>query len=394
MNALDVLIVLAIVGVSVYGYTRGIVILVAGALGLVAGLVVGFVLAPYVVDWLGAGDPRGRQLTVLVVVAASVGLGSAIAGLVITPFWVQLVGRSRDTRALDSVLGAAAAGVVALCIAWLFTVSFDRGPNVELARLIQQSRILRKLESVAPTPPTLVIRVEQLLASQFGPSLFIGLEPELPTTVSPSSIDTDTPAIRAAAASVVKVSGPGCGGVVTGSGFVVAENLVLTNAHVVAGVRSLTVITSDGRRQAATLRIFDPERDVAVLAVSGLSAAPISVGSAERGMPGAVIGYPGGGPERVVPAVVTGTITATGRDIFGDGAVSRQIVVTKADVRPGNSGGPLVDGNGHAVGLIYASSVSQPDHAFALAPDEFGRDLQVANDGGTSIDARVKQCAQ
>ena len=326
--------------------------------------------------------------------AASFGLGSAIAGLAITPFWVRLVRRSRDARAFDSVLGAALAGTVALGAAWLFIVSFDRGPSAELARLIQQSRILRKLESVAPTPPTLVIRVEQLLASQFGPSLFIGLEPVLPTTISPPSIDTDTPAIRAAAASVVKVSGSGCGGVVSGSGFVVARNLVLPNAHVVAGVRSLTVITSNGQPKTATLRTFDPERDVAILAVSGLNAAPLTVGSAERGTPGAVIGYPGGGPERVVPAVVTGTITATGRDIFGGGAVSRQIVVTKADVHPGNSGGPLLDSNGHAVGLIYASSVSQPDHAFALAPGEFSRDLQAANDGVTSIDARVTQCAE
>lgn len=174
MNLLDVLIVLVIVGASAYGYARGIVILVAGALGLVAGLVVGFVLAPHVVDWLGANGPRGRQLTVLVVMAASLGFGSAIAGLAITPFWVRLVGRSRDARAFDSVLGAALAGAVALGAAWLFTVSFDRGPSAELARLIQQSHILRKLESVAPTPPTLVIRVEQLLASNGNNTVIAG----------------------------------------------------------------------------------------------------------------------------------------------------------------------------------------------------------------------------
>jgi len=149
MNALDVLIILAIVGALIYGYTRGIVFLAADALGLVVGLLVGFALAPHITDWLGQEDLRGQQLTVLVVLCISVGAGVAISELVVAPFWVRIVGRSRDMQALDNLFGAAAAAAIALGIAWLFTVSFDRGPSVEVARLIQHSRILRKLESIA-----------------------------------------------------------------------------------------------------------------------------------------------------------------------------------------------------------------------------------------------------
>lgn len=394
MNLLDFLVVVVCLFALLYGYRRGIVLLVAEAIGLAAGAVLGFYLAPHVADWLDVHDLRARQLTVLAVLAVAIAGISGLAMLAIFPLWRSTVARSRNARSFDNVAGGLVAAGLSLAIVWVLAASFDRGPSAELAQLIQQSRILRELDGIAPPPPDLVTRVEGLLASELGPNLFIGFEPDLPKGVSPSAENPSLPAIRTAATNVVKVLGPGCGGAVAGSGFAVAPNLVITNAHVVAGVHDLTVTTSDGQRQPATLRVFDPARDIAILEVAKLKVAPLAIGTAADGAQAAVIGYPGGGPERVVPAAVAGTIPATGRDIYGEHTVTRHVVVLVGDVRPGNSGGPLVDEQGAAIGLIYAASVSEPGRAFALATDEFAEDLKVAMGGGTAIDPRVKQCVE
>jgi S1-C subfamily serine protease len=181
-----------------------------------------------------------------------------------------------------------------------------------------------------------------------------------------------------AAQAVVKVTGLGCGGLVTGSGFPVGTGYVVTNAHVVSGTRTHTVITPGGAQLPGTVVYFDPDRDVAVLFVPELKTAPLPFGPASRGTKGAVIGYPGGGPEKVSPAIVDGRITAEGRDIYNSKLVTRQIFVIEASVRPGNSGGPLVDTEGRVLGLVFATSASTPNQAYALTDDEIDGDVRYA----------------
>jgi S1-C subfamily serine protease len=165
---------------------------------------------------------------------------------------------------------------------------------------------------------------------------------------------------------------------VSGSGFPVGTDEVLTNAHVVAGTRGTTVSILPGRTLRGTVVLFDPNRDVAIVRVPGLGLTALGQASAGRGTHGAAIGYPGGGPEVVAPAVVDTGVRATGRDIYGNQLVTRQIWIIEASIHPGDSGGPLVDTQGHVIGVIFAASTSNPGQAYALTNGETQPDIDAA----------------
>jgi S1-C subfamily serine protease len=165
----------------------------------------------------------------------------------------------------------------------------------------------------------------------------------------------------------------------------------MTNAHVVAGTQGTTVRNSAGRSLPARVVLFDSQRDVAILYVPRLALAPLTEASAGPGTQGAAIGYPGGGPEQVAAAVVNGEVKAQGRDIYGQNEVVRSIWIIQARVEPGNSGGPLVDLNGNAIGVIFAASTSSPGTAYALTDAEVQPDLDQAQ--GRTSSVPVGPCA-
>ncbi|MDQ2922913.1 MAG: trypsin-like peptidase domain-containing protein, partial [Candidatus Dormibacteraeota bacterium] len=269
---------------------------------------------------------------------------------------------------------------------------FSRGPSEEIAQQIQRSVVLHALDNFAPKPPGFLASVQGILAGVSFPPVFAGLEPALPSPL-PLPTSVDFPGVVHAAQSVVKVAGFGCGGLVTGSGFPVGTGYVVTNAHVVSGTSKHSIQTPGGAQMSGTVVFFDPERDVAVLYVPDFKAAPLPFGPASRGTKGAVIGYPGGGPEKTLRAVVDGRITAEGRDIYNSNLVTRQIFVIEAGVRPGNSGGPLVDLEGHVLGLVFATSAGVPNQAYALTDDEIDSDIRYALAHPTPKDTSGLACA-
>jgi S1-C subfamily serine protease len=191
----------------------------------------------------------------------------------------------------------------------------------------------------------------------------------------------------------VKVQGRGCGGISSGSGFPVAPDLIVTNAHVVSGTSRITVSRGNGPARAASVVLFDPERDVAVLRAPGLGLTPLTAADGSPGTSGAAIGYPGGGPEQISPAVVQTRWDARGRDIYNDRTVEREIWIVSARVRPGNSGGPLVDDHGRYIGVIFARSVTDPGQAYALTAAEVAPDIRQASATTTAIDTGRFACA-
>ena len=223
-------------------------------------------------------------------------------------------------------------------------------------------------------------------------NLVAGLEPSLPAPL-PIPASVNTPGVKHAAQLVVKVTGTGCGGLVTGSGFPIGNGYVVTNAHVVSGTSNHRVETPSGIGLRAEVVYFDSDRDVALLYVPDYVDAVLDLGPAERGTQGAVIGYPGGGPEQTQPAVVDGAIEAAGRDIYNQRPVTREIYVIQARVRPGNSGGPLVDLQGRVLGIVFATSASQPDQAYALTDDEITNAEQKAHSPQSPIDTSHLECA-
>ena len=194
------------------------------------------------------------------------------------------------------------------------------------------------------------------------------------------------------ARSVVKVQGQACDLIQEGSGFVARDDLVVTNAHVVAGERATEVFTPDGRRLDAVVVSFDPAVDLAVLRVDRLRLTVLDRADGALDERGAVFGYPGGGPQRESPARIAEEITARGRDIYHSAPTSRDVFVLAAALVPGDSGGPLVDDRGRIVGVAFAVDPSQSSTAYALTRAEVEAGLQRATKVGTTNAVGTGDC--
>lgn len=392
INLIDVLIVVAVIIGLANGYRRGFWLSLTQYVGLLAGVLVGAALARFILDYLQINNTSARPLGAVLVLVIGGSLGSSIGFAVGEPIRRKIL-RAGTHTSTDSAAGAALSAVAVLIMCWFLGISFSRGPVLQIAQQIQKSVVLRSMDSIAPRPPGFLASVAQVLAGVEFPPVFAGLEPNnLPAPLPvPGSIDL--PAVNHAAQSVVKISGVGCGGLVTGSGFPVGNGYVVTNAHVVSGTASHSITTPDGTSFRAEVVFFDPERDVAVLYAPAYTPPGVTFGPAQRGTAGAVIGYPGGGPERVVPAVVDGSVSADGRDIYDQNPVTRQIYVLQASVHPGNSGGPLIDLQGRVLGMVFATSASDPNQAYALTDDEISSDIRDAEASPSPKDTSRFECA-
>jgi hypothetical protein len=353
--------------------------------------VIGAAAAQPLLDYLGITNPVARPLGAVLVLIIGGSLGSSIGFAAGQPLRHRIL-REHIHSLTDSIAGAGLSAVAVLIMCWFLGVTFSNGPSPDLAVLLQRSTVLHALDSVAPRPPGFLTRVQNILANVSFPPVFAGLEPTLPGALPiPSSVDT--PAIRDAAGVTVKVIGSGCGGLVTGSGFPIGGGMVVTNAHVVSGTTDHRIQTPDGQVYPATVVYFDPEVDVAMLSAPGYNGAALTFAHGDRGTTGAVIGYPGGGPERVEPAVVDGAVNAEGRDIYNSNLVTRQIFVIQSHVRPGNSGGPLVDTEGRVLGIVFATSATDPQQAYALTDDEVARDVAQGRTRTNPVDTQQFACA-
>lgn len=385
---IDLIILIAIVFAVGSGYRRGFWLSLAQYAGLVLGVIVGAAVAPVLMDALKIVDSTVRSLGAVLVLIVLGAIGSSLGYWVGEPIRLRLLARPESGR-VDSFAGAIFSALAVLSVSWFLGLSLYRVPSPQLSSAIQRSAVLRTLDAIAPRPPAFLARVETIIAGVNFPAAFSGLEPAPSALPLPSN--ADTPGVRAAADETLKIQGYGCGGIVFGSGFPVGPGLVLTNAHVVAGTQGTLVRTPAGRALSAQIVLFDPDRDVAILYVKSLQLAPIPQAIAHAGTQGAAIGYPGGGGEDVAPAVVNGEYQAEGRDIYGQKLVVRSIWTLQAKVQPGNSGGPLVDLDGHVVGVIFAASTSQPGQAYALTDAEVQTDIDQAE--GRTQPVPVGPCA-
>ncbi|OLD92469.1 MAG: hypothetical protein AUG84_01285 [Chloroflexi bacterium 13_1_20CM_4_66_7] len=373
------------------GFSRGFWLSLAQYIGLLVGVIVGAAAAQPLLDYLGITNPVARPLGAVLVLIIGGSLGSSIGFAAGQPIRHRIL-KERVHTLTDSLAGAGLSSLAVLAMCWFLGVTFSNGPSPDLAFLLQRSTVLHAIDAVAPRPPGFMTRVQNILANVSFPPVFAGLEPTLPGALPiPSSVDT--PGIKNAASLTVKVIGEGCGGLVTGSGFPVGDGLVATNAHVVSGTTNHRIQTPDGTVLAASVIYFDPKTDVAILRVPGYHGPTLPFAHADRGTTGAVIGYPGGGPERVEPAVVDGAVTAEGRDIYNSNLVTRQIFVLQSHVRPGNSGGPLVDRNGNVLGIVFATSASDPTQAYALTDDEIQKDINAGRSSGKTVNTEHLECA-
>jgi hypothetical protein len=373
LNVVDLVLLAMAVLVAWSGWRHGLVSGVLSFVGFVAGAFAGILVAPHVLGWLGVTGVLGLAITVVVALVLA-GLGNAALVTVGNLARSKLV--ARPLRALDSV-GGALFGLASLAVvSWLLASALVVLPEGGVATLVRGSTVLGTIDNSVPERArTWVSDLGHLLDDSGLPRVFsgIGAEPIVPVAAPDPALLEDK-AVRQARNSLVRIEGLAldCGTLVDGSGFVYAPGKVMTNAHVVAGTGRLEVkVRGTGRSYAAKVVYLDPDIDVAVLDVPGLTSAPLSFDHGARsGTPAVVAGFPGGGPMSVVPARVRARITAQGKDIYGKGDVTREVFSLRADVRPGNSGGPLLAQDGAVYGVVFAAGIDDPDTGYALTADQ------------------------
>ena len=387
MNSVDyVLLVLAVLA-GLSGWRNGLVGGVLSFAGFIVGALMGAVIAPHVL-----GSMSGVVAAVLGVgiVILAAGIGNALAGLLGN--WVRETVSWRPVRVVDSV-GGSMFGVLSFAlVAWVVASAVLVVPLGAVSTEVRGSTVLGEIDTVMPQAPRdWVSGLRSALDSTGFPQAFGGftLDPVIPVDAPDPALLKD-PAVRAAWGSLVKVEGiaPDCGTQVDGSGFVYAPDRVMTNAHVVAGVASPGVLVrGSGRVWPARVVYLDPVVDVAVLDVPGLDAPALRFSTtAQRGDAAVVAGFPGGGALTASAARIRGRISARGMDIYGHGQVTRDVYAVRGTIRPGNSGGPLLSPDGHVDGVVFASSVDDPDTGYALTADQVSTAAREGAASGTPVD--------
>ena len=370
-DLLDLLLTLAALLFAVSGYRQGFVVGVMSFVGFLGGGVLGARAAPVLADSNALAE-LPRPAVGLGVVFLTATLGQLLATLLGAEVRNRMTWR--PARTLDAFGGALVSVVSLLLVSWLIGTAVASSPFPALAAQVRNSVVLQQVDQVVPTPVERFFGAFRRLVDDRGfPEVFGGLAPTEATEVEPPDPAlADSGVVRTAQASVLKITGvaESCRRRIEGTGFVYAPERIMTNAHVVAGVTE-PVVEVGKQALPARVVLFDPGRDLAVLAVRGLDRPPLRwAGQAPPGASAIVVGYPQNGPFRPDPARIRGIQRARGPDIYHEKTVVREIYALRGTVRPGNSGGPLLDDQGAVLGVVFAAAADDPQTGYALTSAE------------------------
>ncbi len=387
-DLLDLALLVIAAAFAVSGYRQGFIVGTLSFIGFVGGAVLGAEYGPAVSRAIVGGQTQQDVVAVVLLVAAAI-MGQFVASSI--GAYVRQAITSPPSTALDSVGGSVVSVLSMLLIAWAIGSVLTASTFPVVVQQVNNSLVLTTVDRVMPSQAkTMFSEFRRLLASGPFPQVFSGIgAAHLFSVSAPDPGVLNSQGYRAARSRVVKVEGtaPSCNRSIEGSGFVYAPDHVLTNAHVVAGVTDgPTVSTPAGDHFAATVVFYDPQVDIAVLYVPGLDLAPLKFDDqAQVGSSAVVAGYPLDQPFNAQPARVGPTQDAVGPDIYQTGQVSRQIYEIRADVRPGNSGGPLLSPGGEVYGVVFAAAVGVTDTGFALTASEVAADARDGADQTTPV---------
>lgn len=376
MNLLDVLIIFGVVLSLIRGQQVGFVRQFFSTLGFFVGLFVGAFLQPYTVQLVN--DDLAK---VIMTITTTLGLAlvSMTAGEYLGLRIKRHISSTSHYDRADKAFGSVLAAVSLLILVWLGATIAGSFRSPELQKEINESKIVGFLSDHMPAAPSVIDGISSLIDPNGFPQVFTGREP-IPQDVEVTpSLEGFEAAIAKTKNSVVKIVGQGCGGIVDGSGFVVGDNLVATNAHVVAGIRRPYVQDNNGTHISRAIW-FDPNLDLAVLRTNNLDGEPLAFNTdvQPRGSRAVVIGYPGGGDFDVEAAVILDRFTAVGRNIYGENRTSRDVYEIDADIVPGNSGGPVISVDGDVIGIVFAQSTTYDHVGYALTAKKVVAEIQTA----------------
>lgn len=394
MNVLDVLLVLAAVWFAIVGYRQGFVVGILSVIGFLAGGLVALLVLPLLweqfTDDSGPGTFGVVAAVVVVIVCASVGqaltthLGNKLRQYIT---W-------SPARALDATGGALVNVLAMLVVAWLIGSALAGTSLPTLGKEVRGSQVLLGVSRVMPQQAnTMFADFSSVLAKNGYPQVFTPFSNEPIQSVPPPDPElASSPVAERAKRSIVKVVGtaPSCDKMLEGTGFVFAGDRVMTNAHVVGGVKEPTVqVGGEGRRYDARVVLYDWKRDIAVLRVPGLNAPSLRFDErdAASGDDAIVAGFPQNGGFDVRSARVRGRIQPEGPDIYHRGTVSRDVYSLYALIREGNSGGPLLTRDGRVSGVVFAKSLKDDKTGYALTVDELREDITKGRTATRQVDS-------
>jgi S1-C subfamily serine protease len=386
LNLLDIILIAMLLFALFRGFRQGALSQIAAFGGAGLGLVIGALLAPRVAGAMVGQPGSGLALVTLGLLLVLVFLGQGIG------FGIGLRLRraaiNAGVGALDKAAGMAVGAAGLILVIWLLGAVLVQGPLPAIAQQVRESRLTTVVDEVLPQPPDVFGRVAGYLDQQGFPQVFSGLGGGITAPPVPPTSDA---AVQAAAAtgqpSTVQVQATGCGGISSGSGFVTVPGFVVTNAHVIAGGAEIIVRDAGGERAAVPV-LFDPDLDLAVLASPETQAPAIgwATAPADRETEGATLGFPGGQRDMVVkPATVRGRGEAVGRDIYGRGVATREILTLTAGVQRGDSGGPFVTSDGLVGGVVFAANAAEPGTGYALTAERVRPDVDAAMARNTPV---------
>lgn len=378
MNWVDLVVVLLAVIAAISGARHGLITTLPATVGVLGGTVLGLIVTPMIMAnfnsnvtriavWMGA-------LVLLVALGETLGvwLGRSIRQHVrLGPF-----------TGVDHTLGAVVQCAVVFVVAWVFALPLTSVPVPGLASAIRGSVVLGTVNNLMPAEAEqLPNDVSKLLSS----GLLTATGPFTRTPITdvdpPDTALQNSQVVKSVESSVLKVRGraPSCSRALEGSGFVIAPERVMTNAHVVAGTDDEVVEVGRGQLTAHVV-YYDPEADVAVLSVPGLDAQPLQFSQQDytSGQDAIVLGYPLDGPYTARAARVRQRIQLNGPDIYGTQKVNRDVYTIRSTVKSGNSGGPLINPNGQVIGVVFGAAVDDPETGFALTTAEVSKVVQQA----------------
>jgi S1-C subfamily serine protease len=374
------------------GFRQGLIVSATSFVGFFGGAVLGSQLSGPIADDL-ADSAVTRVFVALLVVLAGALAGQLVAGLIGRTIRRRVTWE--PAKLVDAVAGAVVSALAVLLVAWMVATPLASSPFPQVAGQVRQSTLVQAVDRGVPDEVrSLYDSLREAIDRRGLPDV---LDPLTPTQVrdvpAPDQALMASPVVRQVQGSVVQIRGvaTSCSRQIDGSGFVYADERVMTNAHVLAGVGS-PVVTAEGESYDAVPVYVDEATDVAVLAVPGLPQVPLTLATvpAESGADAIVMGYPGGGGLYVGPARVRDRGDISGPDFRATQTVVRDVYALYGQVRAGNSGGPLIDTDGEVLGVVFASAIDDPDTGYALTVQEVS-EAAVAGEASTAP-ADTGQC--
>lgn len=379
---LDIVIIGVALIAAISGWRSGALGSLMSFIGVVLGAIAGVMLAPHIVSHVDS--PRGKLFTALLLILALVVIGE-VAGVVLGRA-VRGSIRSNPVRLADSLIGVGLQLVVVLIAAWLLGSPLTTSNQTSLASAARGSKVITEVDKYAPDwLRSVPKRMSALLSTSGLPEVLDPMRTPAPSVDAPDATLADSLVVAKSRPSVVKIRGvaTSCQKVLEGTGFVIAPNRVMSNAHVVAGSDSVTV-EAEGQTYDATVVAYDPDADISILDVPNLAQQPLVFAEqpAKTGTDAVVLGFPGGGDFVATPARVREIIELSGPDIYKTKTVNREVYTIRGTVRQGNSGGPMINRAGQVIGVVFGAGVDDNDTGFVMTTDEVSR--QLAKIGNTA----------